>query len=605
MMLSFKAWLESSISRLKLSGGLRVYILVAVLILGGGMLLSYLIAMNQHRHNEQRAEDALTGGSAYLNQSLTQRLQSYEEILRSGASLARISDGITKQQWHDFIKDLDVRNRYPGTRAFAYATYVPQAKLSTHIKNVRAQGDSDYAVFPPGKRDLYVPVTYAELAESSESAQTLGFDIFSEPNRRAALISARDTGKVSVTDPIVLRGDIEEAVKPIAVTIYFPVYSGVNNPTTQTERRTDITGFTFVALRVNELIVGLFGQEALSNPNSGLMLTALNSQNERVELYTSPSFLRLVAQSGVHKKTIPLTIHGKTWEATIVVAAGGGNVWVQNPWVLFAVGSFVSLLLAALLFMLMINRLIRTMVSQEINIQQAKDDLLSLTSHQLRTPASGVKQYLGLVLQGYSGKISKKQKEVLKKAYSANERQLEIINQLLYVAKADAGQIRLEKKHHNLTMLLRDVVDNYQDEAASRRISLNFRRTTPVELKADPRFVRMIIENLLSNAIKYSYPGSSVSLTLNTQGNRVVLRVKDKGVGIAREEHPKLFQKFSRIDNELSREAGGSGIGLYLAQKLAEAHGGSIKVVSEAGTGATFTLRLPGLVQRRAHSSKT
>ena len=79
----------------------------------------------------------------------------------------------------------------------------------------------------------------------------------------------------------------------------------------------------------------------------------------------------------------------------------------------------------------------------------------------------------------------------------------------------------------------------------------------------------------------------------------------DKGVGIAKQEQPKLFQKFSRIDNELSREAGGSGIGLYLAQKLAEAHGGSIKVVSEVGAGATFTLRLPGLVQSRSGMKKT
>lgn len=584
---------------------MRIHFLIAVLILAGGMLLSYLLAMTQSRLNDQRAENAITGGAAYLSQALSQRLLSYEEILRSGASLSRISSGITKQQWRDFIKDLDIGNRYPGTRAFAYAAYVPQATLSSHINEVRAQGDSGYKITPAGDRDLYVPVTFGELIEPSEAAQTFGFDLYTDPERQAALVLARDSGKVAVTDPIILRGDLDEAVQPPAVTIYFPVYSGPEKPATQSERLARIIGFTFAALRVNDLMVGLFGQEALSNPNSGLKLTALDAENERVELYSSPSFPRLAGQSGVHSKTIPLTIYDKSWEATIVVAAGSGNVWLQNPWVQFAAGSFVSLLLAALLFMLMINRLIGTMVSQEINIQQAKDDLLSLTSHQLRTPASGVKQYLGMVLQGYSGKISQEQKEVLNKAYSANERQLEIINQLLYVAKADAGQIRLEKKAHDLTQLVKEVIENYQDDASSRRINLSFRRAKPLQLKADPRFIRMIVENLLSNAIKYSYPGSSVSLNLNSHGRSVVLLVKDGGVGIARQEHPKLFQRFSRIDNELSREAGGSGIGLYLAQKLAEAHGGSIKVVSDVGAGATFTLSLPGLVQKRTGRKKT
>lgn len=557
------------------------------------MLLSYLVAMNQHRNNQQRAEASLTSGIAYLEQTLFRRMSSYAEILRSGASLARISGAMDRKQWHDFIQDLDVQNRYPGTRAFAYAAYVPEAQLSKHEQEIRSSGDEDYNVTPIGSRELYVPVTFAELAEPSESDQTFGFDLYTDPERRAALIAARDSGEIVATDPIVLQGDLDKADKPAAVTIYYPVFSGENKPENEAERRARIRGFTFAALRVSDLIVGLFGQEALNNPAAGLQLQAITADNERKEIYSSPSFNRLKTQEGVHIRTVPLTVHSKTWEATVVIASSASSSFAQNPWVLFFGGFVISILVAALLFMLMINRLIRTMASEEIKVQQAKEELLSLASHQLRTPASGVKQYLGMVLQGYSGRISKQQKEILDKAYSANERQLEIIDQLLYVAQADAGQIRLEKKSHNFTKLVEEVVAGYEDEAASKKINLSFRRAKPLEIKADPRFVRMIVENLISNAIKYSYPGGSVNVVLEKQGNRIFLRVKDKGVGIAKVQHDRLFQKFSRIDNELSREAGGSGLGLFLAQELAVAHGGSIKVSSEAGAGAVFALQLP------------
>jgi signal transduction histidine kinase len=110
----------------------------------------------------------------------------------------------------------------------------------------------------------------------------------------------------------------------------------------------------------------------------------------------------------------------------------------------------------------------------------------------------------------------------------------------------------------------------------------------------------MIVENIISNAIKYSYEGGTVSINIATKGRKLIFSVTDQGVGIREKDIPLLFQKFTRIDNELSRRVGGSGIGLYLAQELAKAHGGEITVDTTARKGATFTLTIPGVVQQRS-----
>jgi signal transduction histidine kinase len=573
-MASFKAWLEASAARLRPTGGIKDYLLIPALMLAIGMLMSYLLAANLGRLNQQRAQTQLIGGITMLEQSLSRRFTTYEEVLRGSAKLSLVPGGITSELWRDYFGDTVALDHYPGTEAFAYAEYV---------RTVNAQQPR-------------VPVRFGVFAEADDREQSLGFNLFSESKRRAALIAARDQGGLVVTDALVLRGDQNEDVRPTAVVLYHPVFSGTGEPETVSQRRTRIIGYTNATVQLNELLAGLFGAETLGNPRAGLRLVD-GTDAESTALYTSSSFTELAAQSDTSSQTVPLTIKNQIWQATLAVA--GGGALVQNPWMVFAAGTVVSLLLAGLVSLWLMNRLIRTVADHELKVQEAKEELISLTSHQLRTPASGVKQYLGMVLQGYTGKVTSEQHELLKKAYNANERQLEIINQLLYVAKADAGQLRLEKRQHDLTKLVKDVVENFQDEAASKRLNLSFRRTQPLRIKADVRFVRMIIENLISNAVKYSYPGGTINLSLNPRGGRAVLRVKDKGVGISKVDEPRLFQKFSRIPNELSGEAGGAGLGLFLARQLALAHGGSLKMQSQPGLGTVFSVSLPGLAKQR------
>jgi PAS domain S-box-containing protein len=155
---------------------------------------------------------------------------------------------------------------------------------------------------------------------------------------------------------------------------------------------------------------------------------------------------------------------------------------------------------------------IKTAILQEqraqlITLNAAKDEFISLASHQLRTPATAVKQYLGMVLEGFSGKISDDQKLLLTQADTNNERQITIINDLLRVAQVDAGKVRLNRQLTELGSLLQEVIDGQNSKFIERNQSVIYKRpSTTIHANVDPERVRMVLENIVDNASKYTPP---------------------------------------------------------------------------------------------------
>jgi len=224
-----------------------------------------------------------------------------------------------------------------------------------------------------------------------------------------------------------------------------------------------------------------------------------------------------------------------------------------------------------------------------IELNKTKDEFISLASHQLRTPATGVKQYLGIVLEGMAGDISDTQQSMLQKAYESNERQLTIVSDLLKVAQIDAGKLKIRRSNVNVAELLTDVIKEQEDTYAARKQKLEFSKphfdTTAC---IDAEKMRMVFENIIDNASKYSDHGKTIHVRVKDEGDMLVISVKDSGVGVAPEDVDKLFEKFNRVHNPLSNHVGGTGLGLYWAKKVIDLHGGLIKVTSVLGKGSTF-----------------
>jgi PAS domain S-box-containing protein len=241
-----------------------------------------------------------------------------------------------------------------------------------------------------------------------------------------------------------------------------------------------------------------------------------------------------------------------------------------------------------------INQTLKAQRSRLIALHNSKDEFISLASHQLRTPASGVKQYLGMLLEGYAGKLTEQQQNFLKIAYESNERQLTIINDLLMVAQIDADKIVLNRTPTDLVELVRTVVAEQDSLFKTRNQVVTLLTAKPqIQNTVDAARIRMVLENLIDNASKYSGENKTITININETPKDTVLSVKDSGVGIAKKDLDKLFQKFSRVHNPLSDKVGGSGLGLYWAKRIIDLHGGSIEVESRLRQGSTFIITLP------------
>lgn len=235
-------------------------------------------------------------------------------------------------------------------------------------------------------------------------------------------------------------------------------------------------------------------------------------------------------------------------------------------------------------------------INELLELNRSKDEFIALASHQLRTPATAVKQYLGMVLEGYAGAgaSEKLQQEMLRNAYESNERQIHTINDILRIARLDLEKISLNPSNTNLTKLIESTIKDSAALFQKRNQNIVFNKPkTAVMANVDSENLRMAIGNILDNASKYTPVKKRISVTLSVQNPKVAIAIKDEGVGISAENFKHLFRKFSRIDNPLSIQVGGNGLGLYWSKEIVTLHGGEITVESEVGKGSTFTIEVP------------
>lgn len=243
------------------------------------------------------------------------------------------------------------------------------------------------------------------------------------------------------------------------------------------------------------------------------------------------------------------------------------------------------------------DELTENLIKQRDQLQglnDAKDEFISLASHQLRTPATAVKQYVGMLQMGYAGQLTKDQLDMLGVAYRNNERQLEIIEDLLRVAKVDAGKVYLDKTFCDVTIQIEKAIKGQAILFKNREQTVVFNKPKAKMIASiDPKLMLMVLENVLDNAGKYSKAGKHITIDIRQDKSHTIVTIQDHGVGIRKKDLQKLFKKFSRIDNPLSASAKGTGLGLYWAKKILDLHQGTINVTSKANVGSNFEISTP------------
>lgn len=234
-------------------------------------------------------------------------------------------------------------------------------------------------------------------------------------------------------------------------------------------------------------------------------------------------------------------------------------------------------------------------VTREKMIERMKTEFVSLAAHQLRTPLSAIKWTLRMLLDGDLGAITEEQRDFIEKTYKSNERMTGLINDLLDVTRIEEGRYLYKPTLTNIEPIVQFVINSYKEEIKRKNLKLEFKKPKEKlpEVKVDVEKIRLALDNLLGNAIRYTPTGGEITVSLKLNKKEIEFSAKDTGVGIPKDQQIRVFTKFFRGANVIRLETEGSGLGLFIAKNIIEAHGGRIWFKSEEGKGSTFFFTLP------------
>ena len=258
----------------------------------------------------------------------------------------------------------------------------------------------------------------------------------------------------------------------------------------------------------------------------------------------------------------------------------------------------IGTVFVVMLFLLVVVRLwdYALLYKKVKEVDKMKDEFVSMATHELRTPITGISGFLSMVINGEMGPINAKTKEALAMASSASERLAVLVDDLLDVGRIEQGRISLSPKPTEPTQIIKETVAELLVQAKNKKLALNFqphKEILPIINIDEDRFKQVLI-NLIGNAIKYTPMGEIQVLTHVRYDGRVLeIKVKDTGLGMSSKDRERLFEKFYRIKNEKTKDIVGTGLGMWITKRLVEMMNATITVDSIENVGTQITLQFP------------
>lgn len=224
-----------------------------------------------------------------------------------------------------------------------------------------------------------------------------------------------------------------------------------------------------------------------------------------------------------------------------------------------------------------------------VALDEAKDDFISMASHQLRTPLTSVKGYTSMVLEGDAGKLTPQQKKLLSQSFASAQRMVYLIADLLNVSRLKTGKFVMDAAPVNLADIVQEELEQLKETAAIRSLKIAYAKPKKFpEVVLDETKTRQVIMNFVDNAIYYTPAKGRIEVSLTETPATIEFRVQDSGIGVPKSEQRHLFTKFYRAGNARKARPDGTGLGLFMAKKIVLAQGGALIFDSQEGKGSTF-----------------
>ncbi|OGV91906.1 hypothetical protein A2783_02135 [Microgenomates group bacterium RIFCSPHIGHO2_01_FULL_45_11] len=226
-------------------------------------------------------------------------------------------------------------------------------------------------------------------------------------------------------------------------------------------------------------------------------------------------------------------------------------------------------------------------------LDRLKDEFVFIATHELKNPVTAMRGYLSMIGEGSFGKVPDKLKEAVDQLNISNLQLVNLVNDLLQIARSEAKTLTISAKEFDLCPLIEQLVESLKPLAQQKKLDLTHDCVnTELKVMADPDRVKEVVNNLVSNAIKYSEKGT-IRVSHIIQNGLAVTHVADQGVGISEDDQKKIFTRFFRAEEEVARGTPGTGLGLFIVKQLVEKMKGKIWFTSQLGKGSTFSFSLP------------
>ncbi len=321
---------------------------VAWLVLAFALLLQLALLDHLERKEERAALKQFDLLVQTTTEAIHKRMTDHEQILLGAAGLFEASESVSRAQWRDYNERLQLSERYPGIQGVGFAKAVLQTELATHIQSVRAEGFEDYDLTPPGNRELYTPVLYLEPFTGRNLA-AFGYDMFAEPVRRQAMLTAAETGKTRITGRVTLRQETFGEIHA-GILMYVPLYRAGEPHATPTQRIQALDGFVFSPYRVDDLMRGILG----SSENLNLHIYAGESETPEQLIYASRD--GGTPQEPKYSQVAKLQLYGQTWTLRLESRPAFDQFFHSNKGLIVGLGTGLSALLFFLTLSLSLRR---------------------------------------------------------------------------------------------------------------------------------------------------------------------------------------------------------------------------------------------------------
>jgi CHASE1-domain containing sensor protein len=563
-----------------------------------GLLVTGVASLQVKQRIDLEAAHQLGFVYDHATLKIQERLNNYAQILRGGAGLFTASTSVERAEWRDYVAALHPEQSVPGLQGVGFAQLIAPGQLGAHIASIRQQGFPDYTVRPAGERPVITSIIYLEPFRD-RNLRAFGYDMFSEPVRRAAMEQARDTGNVALSGKVAL---VQENAKDVqaGTLMYVPVYRQGVPAATLEERRQALLGWVYSPYRMNDLMHGMLGLRELTHEQTIDMQLYDGAQaTPAALLFDSKPDHVPDAQAPFYQQR-KVDFGGRQWLLVFDNSLDAEHLNYASAWFVLIAGCVISALLFGLMRSVnntrasarrMADELIATIHFREAALERSNAELTRLgeaMAHHFQEPARRLASFAHRLLVKSNLDMDADSRAALNFIDTESRRLSALVRDAQRCLALDEATVAAGDSTDSAAAL-RQTIQAASATVADADIVLH--EPLP-RVQLSEKTMCQLFAILLDNALRYRHPQRAlrIEVSASSSGTRAVFRFADNGSGIEPQYRAQVLMLFTRL---VPSSIPGTGTGLALAVKIVSLTGGQLHIEDGLDGGVCVVFDLP------------